>query len=116
MSCDREWAMTLDIVCSVETCATKDSITVRDTTAHGATEGAKKILRYRGWAINRRDNTCPAHSGPIPVCLLCGVDVPKPYGITHATHITGVRLSCLPCHRDALDARVAEYFMVEAQR
>jgi len=116
MSSDREWAMTIDIECSVQTCSTKDTVTVRDVSAHGATEGAKKVLRYRGWAINRRDNTCPEHNGPIPVCLLCGVDVPKPYGIEHSQHITGVRLSCLPCHRKAMDARVAETFAKEMTR
>ena len=116
MSSDRTWAMTLDVECSVETCATKDGVTVCDTTAHGATEGTKKVLRYRGWVIGRRDNTCPAHSGPIPVCLICGVDIPKPYGVESQSHVTGVRLSCLPCHRKAMDAWLAERFAKEMQK
>jgi hypothetical protein len=115
MSSDRTWVMTLDIVCSVETCPKVATASCCDTTPIGATEGAKKILRYRGWLINRRDNTCPEHSTPIPACLLCGVPTPLAYG-HDMHHITKVSHACDACYRKAFSLRMAERFMNESQQ
>lgn len=107
-SSGREWAMSLDVACRVDTCPTTDGVTVRDVSAHGATEGAKKVLRYRGWLIDRRDNLCPEHAGPIPVCEVCGEATPITYAVRNGKHITGKAHTCLACYRAAMDARIRE--------
>ena len=104
----REWSMGLIVRCRVETCPETDEATVADCSAHGATEGVKRLFRYRGWTLGRRDNLCPEHSGPIPACEACGDPTPKPYGVKDGKHITGKAWTCLPCYRDAMDARVRE--------
>ena len=104
---DRIWAMTLDLTCSVEPCETKDTATCADRSAYGATEGCKKILRYRGWKISHRENHCPQHAGPIPPCLLCGTPTPPEYG-HDARHITGVSNACNSCYRDKFNQQMAD--------
>lgn len=108
MSGGREWAMTLDVVCRVEACANRDTATVAGRGALDATDGARKVLRYRGWRLDRRDDLCPDHAGPIPVCELCGEPTPKPYGSTHGQHYTGVSFACHPCGRAALKRSVLD--------
>ena len=111
MSGGREWAVSLEVVCRVETCPTRDSVTVASVGAEDARQGVMKVLRYRGWTIDRRDDLCPAHSGPIRCCELCGAETPSPYGHgTHAKHITGVAWACEPCYRVRFNARLREPF------
>jgi hypothetical protein len=100
MSGDRTWAMTLDIACSIETCPKIDTASCCDTTPIGATDGVKMLLRYRGWKINARDNTCPEHSGPIPPCPTCGVPTPLVYGQNHEWNpYKHPKNMCDPCYR-----------------
>lgn len=114
MSGGREWAMSLDVVCRVDVCTAKDSATVASVSAHDATEGVKKMLRHRGWTIDRREDTCPSHSGPIPACTVCGTPTPKPYGINPDHIVHGYH--CVPCHHVALRERVRETFAEEMTR
>lgn len=114
MSGGREWAMSLAVVCRVETCTARDEVSVAGVSAHGATEGAKAVLRHRGWTLDRRDDLCPEHSGPILACTVCGEPTPKPYGIAPGHIVRGYH--CLPCHRTALDERVRETFAKELTR
>ncbi len=116
MSGGREWAMTLEVVCRVDGCPAKDGATVAGRSAHDATEGAKAVLRYRGWRIDRLDDLCPTHAGPIPACELCGEPTPRPYGSTHTEHYTGRRWVCHECGRAAHKASVREAFAEGMQR
>jgi len=114
MSGGREWAMTLAVECRVEVCTARDEVSVASTSAHDATEGVKKILRYRGWTFGRLEDICPAHSGPIPACTVCGAPTPKPYGIA-ADHIVH-GYHCLACHHTAFQEQVREEFGKELTR
>ena len=114
MSGGREWAMTLDVECRVEPCTAKDTASVASTSSIDATEGVRKVLRHRGWTLDRREDTCPAHSGPIPSCTVCGAPTPKPYGIP-ADHIVH-GYSCKACHYAALQERVRETFAKDLAR
>lgn len=111
MSGGREWAVTLDVVCRVETCPAHDTASVVSTCAEDARQGVVKTLRYRGWKIDRRDDLCPTHAGTIPVCELCGEPTPKPYAVTRARHYTGVGYCCQTCSRQKLDESLAARFI-----
>lgn len=112
MSGGREWAMSLSVRCRVETCTATDSACVAAVSAHDATEGAKKVLRYRGWKIDRRDDLCPEHAGPIRVCEVCGEPTPPPYGSdSRHRHITGVDWACSACYRRMFDQELAARFI-----
>lgn len=107
---DRVWSMTLELTCSVELCETKEHACCADRSAYGATEGCKKILRYRGWKIRHRENRCPQHSGPIPPCMLCGTPTPPEYG-QNVRHITGVSNACDSCYRQKAKQYTANQFV-----
>lgn len=111
MSGGREWAMTLDVACRVETCAERDTATVAAVSAEAARQGVMKVLRHRGWTIDRLDDLCPTCSGPIPPCELCGDPTPRPYAVTGSRHYTGVGYCCHPCARIKLDLSVAAKFI-----
>jgi hypothetical protein len=114
VSGDRTWAMTLDIACSIETCPKIDTASCADTCATGATENVKKILRYRGWKIDRRSNTCPDHSGPIPPCPTCGTPTPTIYGFNNGAYwrLPGQAVNtCEPCYRKQFALNMAARLM-----
>jgi hypothetical protein len=114
MSHGREWAMTLTVKCAVDGCPAVMEATVAGVSAHAATEGAKKVLRYLGWTISRMENRCAVHSGPIPSCVKCGEPTPRPYAIDPSRILRG--LSCIPCHQEALREAVREEFGREMTR
>lgn len=112
MSGGRQWSMAIDVQCRVETCSEKDTACVCATSAHDAVEGVKTILRYRGWTFGRLDDLCPAHSGPIPACEICGQPTPRPYGVDGwSARRDGVSWACWPCHHRASDLRLAADFI-----
>lgn len=115
MSGGRELATTLDVVCRVETCGARDSASVASVGAEDARQGVMKVLRYRGWTISRLDDLCPAHSGPIPACDICGEPTPKPYAVTHAKHYTGVGYCCHGCANRKLSESLAARFIQDRE-
>ena len=105
MSGGREYVVELAVECRVETCDTKDRAAVVSVGAEDARQGVLMVLRHRGWTIDRRDDLCPAHSGPIPACEVCGQPTPRPYSATFHRHLTGVNYACRDCARRAVSAR-----------